>query len=251
MRQGETFVVAVIVTVFLFSSSVSAHSIAPRILLDGCHLLPPIADKGDWMAVLEGDATDSAELRPVSLKQSRKAEPRLKNAKVNCVGIDPASLEKPLPPPSSANAPVYTGTTPLLRGLNLKPGKLDRASITDWQEVGSHGAGRRFFRSFVMMNGREWVLHMEYIGSDTYILTLKEEARHHVFFEARGKLGDAMPQLIWAGDLDRDGEVDLIMNAPKDHDTVHIRVFLSSATTKKAMLKEVADLKLNSKNAHK
>lgn len=40
---------------------------------------------------------------------------------------------------------------------------------------------------------------------------------------------DAQPRLVWAGDLDRDGKIDLLFNLTNHYNVMHLALFLSSA----------------------
>lgn len=40
---------------------------------------------------------------------------------------------------------------------------------------------------------------------------------------------DSPPRLVWAGDLDRDGRIDLLMDLTHDYNLTHLALFLSSA----------------------
>lgn len=54
------------------------------------------------------------------------------------------------------------------------------------------------------------------------------------------EMWDVGPYLIWAGDLDRDGKLDLIMDLKTHENTSQIGLFLSSKSTKSNLLKLVA-----------
>jgi hypothetical protein len=54
---------------------------------------------------------------------------------------------------------------------------------------------------------------------------------------------DSPPRLIWAGDLDRDGKIDLLMDLTHDYNLTHLALFLSSAAKEGAFVGLVAEWK--------
>lgn len=74
-----------------------------------------------------------------------------------------------------------------------------------------------------------------------------------VFFKSEGKsqrlwtaaaLDDSSPRVIWYGDLDRDGKIDLLLNLTDHYNVTSLELFLSSLATKGQLLKKVAQFRI-------
>jgi len=53
--------------------------------------------------------------------------------------------------------------------------------------------------------------------------------------------GDGRPHLVWAGDLDRDGRIDLVFNLTDHYNVSHMALFLSSAAKEGEFVGKVAE----------
>jgi hypothetical protein len=76
-----------------------------------------------------------------------------------------------------------------------------------------------------------------------YSLQLFFKQLSQLLFSEKEKLGhDGSPQVIWAGDLDRDGKLDLLLNLTKHYNTSHLVLMLSSWKKEGQLLETVAEL---------
>lgn len=72
-----------------------------------------------------------------------------------------------------------------------------------------------------------------------YELVLTDGEREQVLLELPG-LDDAAPTLLWAGDLDRDGELDLLLDTTHHYNVRRPALFLSGSSDEASFVTEVA-----------
>lgn len=74
--------------------------------------------------------------------------------------------------------------------------------------------------------------------------TEQEIATFEAFADSKGKpeLPDLVPEVFFAGDLDHDGHLDLLIDIAKHYNAWHPALFLSSAAAEGALVGQVAEL---------
>jgi hypothetical protein len=76
-----------------------------------------------------------------------------------------------------------------------------------------------------------------------YGLHLFFQQQSQLLFSEKGSLGsDGRPQIIWAGDLDRDGKLDLLLNLTTHYNSTRLALFLSSVAKGSSLVEMVAEL---------
>ena len=76
-----------------------------------------------------------------------------------------------------------------------------------------------------------------------YSLHLFFRQQSQLLFSEKGNLGhDGRPQIIWAGDLDRDGKLDLLLNLTTHYNTTRLVLFLSSQAKSENLMEVVGEL---------
>jgi hypothetical protein len=76
-----------------------------------------------------------------------------------------------------------------------------------------------------------------------YSLNLFFKDVSQLIFSEKEKLGhDGRPQVIWAGDLDRDGKLDLLLNLTRHYNETRLVLMLSSAKKTGRLLETIAEL---------
>lgn len=65
--------------------------------------------------------------------------------------------------------------------------------------------------------------------------------KSQVLYEAERVYEDARPTIVWAGDIDRDGKVDLLLNLSDHYNVSHLALFLTSAAKEGELVGKVAE----------
>jgi hypothetical protein len=77
---------------------------------------------------------------------------------------------------------------------------------------------------------------------DDYALRLTLQKKSQRLFSQKGFLGyDGPPKVIWAGDLDRDGKLDLILDLSTHYNSSALTLFLSSSAKGNLLVEPVAE----------
>ena len=140
--------------------------------------------------------------------------------------------------PDVRKAVVDSRDTPLflVRGLrNAQPGPLPTAQVLD-EDPGPGQRVRLAFRGiesalFLRANPGE---------AEVYDLVFESGQRRQVLYESYGWNEDRI-ELIWAGDLDRDGRLDFLVDYAEDDAASAPTLFLSSQARSGEMVGEAAD----------
>jgi hypothetical protein len=90
----------------------------------------------------------------------------------------------------------------------------------------------------------------QYIKGEDYSITVRfgkptelyRESSPHFVFESKTKFNDAVPALLWAGDLDRDGKPDLLLNETYHYNVSLPTLLLSGGAEKGKLLERVAQI---------
>ena len=238
ISDGFRHVAAALALIVVPAAIPAAHSAdrpgagAIHVLLSGDYHGDEVAHGSGpgWLALVLKSGT--ARLEPVTLKVSR---------------VFDALLDEEGKPPYTgkrvASLPAVEALA-LLRGAGLKPGPLDGATLTGPRE-GLAGksfslGARRYTLDVASGCGRRagpcgWTL------SDGAIRQTVAELE--VTRTADGSLDtdSANTGLIWAGDLDGDGRLDLILDVSNHYNAVaQVRVFLSSRAAPGRLVGEAA-----------
>jgi hypothetical protein len=78
------------------------------------------------------------------------------------------------------------------------------------------------------------------VALSKYKLMLWADRRSQTLVESAVGFDDAFPRVIWAGDLDRDGEIDLFMDTARHYQSIDYTLFLSSAAKDEEIVGQVA-----------
>ena len=141
--------------------------------------------------------------------------------------------------PDARKAVVDSRDTPLflVRGLrNAQPGPLSTAQILGSEDP---GPGQRVTLAF---RGTQSALFLRTKPGEeeVYALVLESGTRRQVLYESYG-WSEGRIQLIWAGDLDRDGRLDLLVDYAEHDAGSAPTLFLSSQAKPGELVGEAAD----------
>lgn len=162
---------------------------------------------------------DKFELRETKVKVVRSHDPVLdKDNEKTGKDVSVASEEEPVFllrnartfHPGSVETAFYAGD--LERGVTL-----DSGFKSDYK------LGDRWYR-MANLNGTTLTLESEGVSQILYHLS---------------PVGDATWELIWAGDLDNDGKLDIFANIPVHYNFMQYRLFLSGSADSKKLVKQV------------
>jgi hypothetical protein len=79
------------------------------------------------------------------------------------------------------------------------------------------------------------------LGFERAVLAVSgREGDYEIALRIGGKRHMGRPALLWAGDLDRDGKVDLLMDVSGHYSSMELRLYLSSRATPGELVREVA-----------
>ena len=78
------------------------------------------------------------------------------------------------------------------------------------------------------------------VALSKYKLMLWADRRSQTLVESAVGFDDALPRVIWAGDLDRDGKIDLFMDTALHYQITEYSLFLSSAAKDEEIVGQVA-----------
>ncbi len=138
---------------------------------------------------------------------------------------------------------VASGGAPLLlvSGLRLEEGAVESARVEPQARLAGAAVS-------LELDGRKLTLyacatvefspHGEPLSSN-YELVLSDGETEQVLLELP-TLDDAVPALLWAGDLDRDGRLDLVIDTTYHYNLSSPTLFLSRPADRDAHVKEVA-----------
>lgn len=126
--------------------------------------------------------------------------------------------------------------TLLIETKELKPGDL----------VGLGGFDERHFSLAAMGDiTDEGNRHPYDLAINNYRVKLyDQDAKSQTLVEFERSSFEGLPMILWAGDLDRDGTPDLILNIRNHYNIMHYALFLSSEAEPGQMVKLVAELRL-------
>ena len=223
----------------------------PEIFIEGCHLDQPIPSKNGWYAILESKDDHSSIIIAAKLNTAKHLAgvDELNNYCVSVDGVNSVlDLKKGLVPESKWNRLI-----PLISGLNLTPGPIPKAQYSsnkfkEFSEMGSLSGD-----SLPKTNETKEIR----LGSKVYFLNQSTDVDNGIqkLVLKQGKVSDTILDvkkgnyeggtgfyIIWAGDLDGDGNLDMFVNAPDHYATpFYLRLYLSSRATKGHLVKQVAE----------
>ncbi|MFN7132137.1 MAG: hypothetical protein ACK4N5_08645 [Myxococcales bacterium] len=129
----------------------------------------------------------------------------------------------------------------LIAGVALSPGPVATAVaetqvLLPGSAVSFEFEGRRYV--LAARAAVEYSPHGEALYSD-YELVLTDGRTEQVLLEHESLDGE-VPSLLWAGDLDRDGKLDLLLDATRHYNLRQPTLFLSAPSPRDALVEEVA-----------
>ena len=131
----------------------------------------------------------------------------------------------------------------LVRGLEeLQPGKVG-AIIHDGEFIyPGHMKLFRYLRDYYTLAAAGEAIERRpfEVGLSKYKLMLWASGRSQTLVESAVGFDDALPRVIWAGDLDRDGKIDLFMDTARHYQITEYALFLSSAANDGEIVGQVA-----------
>ncbi len=211
-----TSTLALIVVTLL---KLGAVGTGPRMLV-GAEFAPDDLDasiKGTWLAVCRGPNANLDVLQPVEVRYTRTpwaiADGLQWNVRVD--GCKGRSLLVRDLPKVDAPRPLPRAVVGNARGprITLRFGE-QRYVITDHKRgVESEGIKHRV------------------------VIRSSSGGRKQVLFNEEGERD---PEIVWAGDLDGDGKLDLLINVPCHESATDVRLFLSTAAKGDALVGQVA-----------
>jgi hypothetical protein len=137
----------------------------------------------------------------------------------------------------------------LISGLsNTKEGEIPFVELKKHILYPSESMNFKFNDNWTSITAYGTVNPTEHEGPQirSYLLEIsssKDGYKTKQFFAGTHGFDDAMFTFIWAGDLDADGAIDLIMDLSNHYNVDNITLFLSSKADEGQLLKRVAELK--------
>lgn len=123
----------------------------------------------------------------------------------------------------------------LLRGRELKEGPVQTVAF------GSLPVPKETVANLRLGTSPPYYLQAEQKGGeDPVVLLLSQGERRQAVASIAGCCNDTWPAIVWAGDLDRDGGLDLLLNVSGHYAGSELALFLSSAARKGDLVGEVA-----------
>jgi len=216
------------------------------LFIEGCHLDDPIPIPSDWNAIYttKNKNNKSSKLLKADLLLSKKFA-NVDDFYDFCVKIKPNNAEK-----------TYTTPIVLIKGSELKAGIINSASMS------SNSFKEHQNRTFtggekipetdesikIKLGESEYILRQntkldDYATGNNHILTLYHSDVSQLIFNKRGNYeGETGFYIIWAGDIDNDNKLDLILNLPEHYASPYdLRLFLSSYASKGQLVKQVVE----------
>ncbi|EPX59402.1 hypothetical protein D187_002892 [Cystobacter fuscus DSM 2262] len=176
------------------------------------------ADGAPFLALCEG----GTELRLVQLRVQQVEDPVL-------------DREGGVPTGKEVSAPCEPLV--LLRDVQgVRQGPVERAQVTlKATETASPGIGPESAR--IELRGGTWRLERTTLGETGFRLTLHGGPAPVVLYEVQ-ETDDGSWEVLWAGDLNHDGGLDLVLSTSRHYNVLHFRLFLSGA--EKGSVREAA-----------
>ena len=117
----------------------------------------------------------------------------------------------------------------------LSTGPIVSARIANWS-LQSDGPFR------VTLGRQEYQVYIESARADQADaqIVLTEGGRRQVLYSADGFVDEPHYDVVWAGDLDRDGQLDLVVNLHRKYSWHPYRLLLSSMATKQQLVGDAA-----------
>lgn len=235
--------ISLVVAIFSVTSIAHANN-ELDLFIEGCHLDDPIPTPEKWNALFITNSNEDtfAKSLKVDLVQSKKVA-GVDDLYDHCVHLNPKGVDEKNSKP-----------TILIKGPRLREGVIDSATVTknSFREHENH----TFVGGVVIpetdesieikLGSNKYILRQvtnlddNFVGNN-HILTLSHNGISQVIFDKRGNYEGATGfYIIWAGDIDNDDKLDLILNLPESYASpYHLRMLLSSYATNGRLVKEV------------
>jgi hypothetical protein len=118
----------------------------------------------------------------------------------------------------------------------LSPGKVRTVFHAETDE--NYVSLENGFKEYYYFNGIKYTLRVEGESNTSKLILETEDSRQVLFYVS--SMGDATWDLLWIGDLDGDGKLDLYANLPTFYNFAQHRLFLSSQAKNGELVKQVA-----------
>jgi len=185
---------------------------------------PPLLDAGDWLGLYIGDGESRLEPAQVRIASERDGE-----FTIYRITTEPSEAEMLLSGvPGVEPGPAFTAA----RALDLSP--------------------RRSQHTLDVRN-RRYTVRLETSRPDQCdaVIVVEGEGRRQILFDAAApaefSCDEPHFEIIWAGDMDRDGRLDLLVTFSRKYSYYPRRLLLSSAAPEADIVGEAAGLERSSK----
>lgn len=204
---------------------------AVDLFIGGCHLDTPIP-KAEWYGLYLSNSANESRLSRVSIKTVKRRS-----------GVDDLFEYCIKTTPISKDISANYGPIVLLAGKIISEGPLNKATIakSEFTELkgktysGSEAIPATDEDIELVLNQKHYLLHQrtnldDNAEGDNHILTLSLKGHKQTILSVHGNYeGATRLKILWAGDIDNDGNLDLILNAPESYAQQYdLRIYLSS-----------------------
>ncbi|MBX3176084.1 MAG: hypothetical protein KF886_01865 [Candidatus Hydrogenedentes bacterium] len=227
-NHATNFALGVILALLATAAPKAPAEDAVQIAISGFFVSAEEIEPGDdWWGIFPSgngfylhstSVTTEAVVNPIDGDGVRKTATKIKTSRAGEQILLVRGLRDAAPGPLIALKPAFAAT-------NLKPGMRSTFSIKQLSqpvltELFGTGhvvlePGERYTRI------RDYELHLMELPGRT--------SMHQVIIQIPTLDGEAAPTLVWAGDLDRDGKLDLLMNLSASYMHTDLALLLSSA----------------------
>lgn len=216
------------------------------LFMEGCHLDDPIPTPNEWNALYVTNNNKG------SLVKLLKAELLISKKLAGVDGLYDYCVKVK----THATEGSYAKPLTLIKGSNLLTGAINSATISkhSFKEhenrlfIGEENIPETDERIKIVLGDSEYILRQitnlddNFLGNN-HILTLYHKGFSQVIFDERGNYeGETGFYIIWAGDIDNDNKLDLIVNLPESYAApYHLRLFLSSYAKSGRLVQQVVE----------
>lgn len=232
---------------FSLTSMASANNDKYDIFIEGCHLDEPIPNGNEWYGIYKHIKNGKIIYKLSKAKlETTKIFANVDDLYNFCVKSNSLKNTKKVP----------TDNAILLKSNNLKPEIIETVISTKlyFNEL----KGKPFIQGKIIpkteesikitLGEKSYVLHQttnldDYSKGPNHTLTLTHNNISQVLYNKRGNYEGATDfYIIWAGDIDGDKKLDMIVNLPETYASpYHLRLYLSSYAKSGNHISQVAE----------